>query len=112
MISISDDNLIDRKICSHTLAMFTSKKLTEYEFIQCLYINDRTFLFGTRRNLEKGMELIYHHLGRFGLEMHIGQGISTSNTKCIFFPPLSLLSTLAATCCSCYKNPMSLLPHT
>jgi hypothetical protein len=82
-----DDNLIDGKICSYTPTMFKLTKITAYEILQCLYIDDGAFPFGTRRDLEKGMELIYHHFGRFGLEMHIGQGTSMSKTECIFFPP-------------------------
>jgi hypothetical protein len=58
IIMASNDNLINGKICSHTLAMFTSKKLTAYEIMQCLYVNDGAFPFGTRMDLKKGMELI------------------------------------------------------
>jgi len=81
------DNMIDGKICSHTPTMFKSTKLTAYEILQCLYVDDGAFPFGTRGDLQKGMELIYRHFGRFGLEMHIGQGASTSKTECVFFPP-------------------------
>jgi hypothetical protein len=48
-----DDNLINGEICSHTLVIFTSKKLTMYEILQYLYIDDGGVLFGTRRDLEK-----------------------------------------------------------
>ncbi len=51
--------------------MFTSKKLTAYKILQCLYVDDGAFPFGTREDLKKGMELVYHKFGRFGLEMHI-----------------------------------------
>jgi hypothetical protein len=67
----SNNSLINGKICSHTLAMFTSKKLTAYKILQCLYVDDGAFPFGTREDLKKGMELVYHKFGRFGLEMHI-----------------------------------------
>ncbi len=67
-------NLSNGKICSHTPAMFRSKMLTAYEILQCLYIDDGAFPFGTREDLQQGMELIYHHFTRFGLEMHIGHG--------------------------------------
>jgi hypothetical protein len=83
----SNDNLINGKICSHTPAMFTSKTLTAYKILQCLYVKDNAFPFGTRDDLMKGMELIYYHFSRrFGMEMHIGQGTSQSKTECVFFP--------------------------
>jgi hypothetical protein len=102
IILASDDNLINGKICSHTPAMFTSKTLTAYEILQCLYVDDGAFLFGTRDDLMKGMELIYHHFSRFGIEMHIGRGTSQSKTECVFFPPLSSSNTC---------NPMLELPQ-
>ena len=67
--------------------MFASKKLTAYEILQCLYVDDGAFPFGTREDLKNSMELIYHHFGRFGLETHIGQEKSLSKTECVFFPP-------------------------
>ena len=87
VMTTSNDNMIKGKICSHTPAMFTSKTLTAYKILQCLYIDDSAFPFGSREDLKCGMELIFHHFGRFGLEMHIRQGASPSKTKCVFFPP-------------------------
>jgi hypothetical protein len=49
----SDDNLINGKICSHTLAMFTSKKLTAYKILQCLYIDDGVFRLAQERTSRK-----------------------------------------------------------
>ena len=49
--------------------MFTSMKLTAYDILQCLYVDDDdgAFPFGLRNNLKSGMELIFHHFARFGL---------------------------------------------
>ena len=44
----------------------SNKKLTAYEILQCLYVNDGAFPFGTREDLLRGMELIYHHFTQFG----------------------------------------------
>ena len=87
VITASDDNMINGKICSHTPAMFTLKTLTAYEILQCLYVNDGAFPFSSREDLKRGMELIFHHFARFGLEMLIGRGLSPSKTECVFFPP-------------------------
>ena len=67
--------------------MFRSKQLTAYGVLQCLYVDDGAFPFGTRDDLRRGMELIYYHFARFGLEMHIGRDTSESKTECVFFPP-------------------------
>jgi hypothetical protein len=96
VMTASKDNLINGKICSHTPAMSTLKTFTAYKILQCLYVADGAFLFGTREDLKKGMELVYHHFSRFGLEMHIGQGMSQSETECVFFPPLSSFNTHSA----------------
>jgi hypothetical protein len=84
-----NEHIAEGKICSHTPAMFKSKKLTAYEILQCLYVDDGAFSFGTREDLQRGMELIFPHFARFGLEMHIGRGASESKTECVFFPPFS-----------------------
>ena len=68
-------------------AFVESKTLTAYEILQCLYVDDGAFPFGSREDLKQGMELVFPHFGRFGLEMHIGRGASPSKTECVFFPP-------------------------
>ena len=88
VMTAKGNNMIDGKICSHTPTMFKSTKLTACKILQCLCVNDSAFPFNTRCDLQRGMELIYHHFGRFGLEMHIGRGALASKTECVFFPPL------------------------
>jgi hypothetical protein len=78
------------------------KKFTAYEILQCLYVDAGAFPFGTREDLQRGMELIYHHFVQFGLEMHIGRGTSESKTNCVPPPPqlfqrLERTSTAAST---------------
>ena len=87
VMTAADNHLADGQLCSHTPAMFASKKLTAYEILQCLYVDDGAFPFSTREYLINGMNLIYHHFGQFGLERHIGQGTSESKTECVFFSP-------------------------
>jgi hypothetical protein len=38
VMTAANENLADGKICSHTLAMFKSKKLTTYEILQCFML--------------------------------------------------------------------------
>ena len=85
VMTAADEHLAEGKICSHTPAMFRSKKLARYEILQCLYVGDGSFPFGTREDLQRGMELVYRHFARFGMEMHIGRGSLESKTECVFF---------------------------
>ena len=52
-----------------------------------LYVDNGAFVFGSRRDLEKGLLLIFSHFFRFGLEMHIGHVPKPYKTECVLFPP-------------------------
>lgn len=73
-------------IKSHTPDQYKSKHLTAFEIIQCLYVDDGAFIFSSRSEMSKGLELVYRHFARFGLEMHIGRDGVDSKTECVFFP--------------------------
>ena len=45
-----------------------------------LYVDDGAFTFEDRDQLTRGLNLIYQHFTRFGLEMHIGKGKKASKT--------------------------------
>jgi len=86
VMTAADEHLAEGKICSHTPAMFRSKKRSRNE-MQCLYVDNGAFPFGTREDLQQGMELVYRHFAQFGMEMHIGRGSSESKTECVFSRP-------------------------
>ena len=65
----------------------TFKEGTLYELFSILYVDDGAFTFEDRAQMEKGVELIFHHFTKFGLEMHIGREGKPSKTECVFFPP-------------------------
>jgi len=56
------EHLAHGKIGSHTPKMSKSKKRITYKILQCLYVDDSAFPFGTREDMQRGMELIHHHL--------------------------------------------------
>ena len=60
---------------------------TLLELFSVLYVDDCAFHFGDRAQLEQGVELIYSHFTKSGLEMHIGREGKISKTECIFSPP-------------------------
>jgi hypothetical protein len=93
VMTTNADTIEDGQICSHTQAMYKSKSLTMFEIFQCLYDDDGAFPFETREDMIQGMNLIYHHFARFGLEMHIGRNGKESKTECVFFPPPQFIVT-------------------
>ncbi|MCP4745472.1 MAG: hypothetical protein GY874_04910 [Desulfobacteraceae bacterium] len=58
-----------------------------FNILQILYIDDGAFIFNSRKDLIKGVNLINDMFKKFGLEMHIGRNGKASKTECIFFPP-------------------------
>ena len=89
----NSNNIKEGHVCSHTPAMYKLKSLTAYGIFQCLYVDDRAFPFEMQEDMIKGLNLIYHHFARFGLEMHIGRGGKESKTKCVFFPSPQFIAT-------------------
>jgi hypothetical protein len=77
----------DGKLRGHLPKDYLLQALTAVEILQCLYVDDGAFIFATRTNLTKGLNLIYKHFACLGLEMHIGRGNSPSKLECVFFPP-------------------------
>ena len=51
----------------------TFKGRTLFELFSVLYVDDGAFTFEDRAQMEKGVELIFSHFTKFGLEMHIGR---------------------------------------
>ena len=51
-----------------------------------LYVDDVSFDFETRKDMETGFNLVLKHFNRFGLQMHIGSKSQPSKTECVFFP--------------------------
>ena len=56
-----------------------------------LYVDGGAFTYEDRGQITRGLNLIYLHFTRFGLEMHVGKGKRASKTECIFFPPPGFL---------------------
>jgi len=65
-----------------------------YSILQCLYVDDGAFPFRTRDDLQRGIELIYHHFVRFGLEST--SDVAPRSQKLSAFSPLHLSSSNAS----------------
>ena len=73
--------------------MFASKKLTAYEILQCLYVDDGAFPFGTREDLKNGMELIPPLWQIWIGNAHWMRDITVQNQMCLLPPPHSSSNT-------------------
>ena len=83
-MTVSNNNISEGRIHSHTPAMFSSKTNSAYEILQYLFVDNGVFLFGTWSSMQEGMELIFI---RFGIEMHMGCEKTVCKTKHVFSPP-------------------------
>jgi exonuclease III len=54
--------------------------------IAILFADDGAFLFSSRLDMVIGANLLFKHLKRFGLQMHIGTDGKPSKTEAMFFP--------------------------
>ncbi len=63
------------------------KDVEPFEVSSSLFADDGAFLFGSREELQKGMDLIFRTFRRLGLICHVGRGGSKSKTKAMYFPP-------------------------
>jgi hypothetical protein len=64
----------------------------EFELYDIYFVDDGAFAFGEREILIQAAPIIYEHLAKFQLEMHVGTldkfGVEiASKTECVFFPP-------------------------
>ena len=57
-----------------------------FEIIQTLFVDDGAFVFESRNDLARGLELIQKVFAMFGLEMHTGKIRGKSKTECMFIP--------------------------
>ena len=58
-----------------------------FDLLQLLYVDDGTFLFNSREDLEKGSQHIYDTFRMLGLTMHIGTNGATSKSEAMFVSP-------------------------
>ncbi len=58
-------------LCGHLPKEDLLRTLTVLELLQCLYVDDDALIFASPADLTRGLELVYKHFGRLGLEMHI-----------------------------------------
>ena len=71
----------------------TFSKGTLLELFKVLYVDYGALPFEDWDQLTKGVQSIYDHFKRFGLEMHIGRGAKPSKTECVFFCRRDYLNT-------------------
>ena len=77
------------KLIGHKKKSFQQGTLCD--LLCVLYVDNGAFLFEDRDQLTRGLNLIYQHFIRFGLEMHVDKGKKAPKTKCVFFSPPELM---------------------
>jgi hypothetical protein len=65
----------------------TTTKGTGFKMFLSLYVDDSSFIFETKEDMQKGASILYHHMKRVGLRMHIGRDGGKSKTEALYFPP-------------------------
>ena len=58
----------------------------EFEFFASLFADDCAVLFESHEDMVIGMDYMYQHFLKFGLEIHLGRGTAKSKTEAMFFP--------------------------
>ena len=59
---------------------------TSFEFFASLFADDCAVLFESHSDMVIGMDYMYKHFLKFGLEIHLGRGTAKSKTEAMFFP--------------------------
>ena len=57
-----------------------------FELFASLFADDCAVLFNSHEDMVKGMDYMYRHFLKFGLEIHLGRGTAKSKTEAMFFP--------------------------
>ena len=59
----------------------------KFDLFNLLYVDDGTFLFNLREELEKGAQMISNTFKLLGLTMHVGTGESKSKSEAMYISP-------------------------
>ena len=79
------------KLTGHNKKSFEQGTLLALFYV--LYVDDGEFTFEDRDQLTRGLNLIYQHFTRFGLEMHVGKVKKASKNRMRLLSSLSILQT-------------------
>jgi hypothetical protein len=58
-----------------------------FDLFLSLYVDDGSFFFETKQDMAKGTMILFHHMQRFRLLMHIGKDEKKVKTKALSTPP-------------------------
>ena len=57
-----------------------------FDVLQILYLDDGAFIFTTRKDAERGADLIAEQFKKFGMEMHVGVDGKAAKTEALYVP--------------------------
>jgi len=84
------------QLISHPTSKSYLRASDIFEIIQTLFVDDVAFIFESREDLTKGLEILRKIFDFFGLEMHLGKGNKASKTECVYFPEPAFFKPPAA----------------
>ena len=87
------DNLQKGQLISHPTSKSYLRVSDIFKIIQTLFVDDGAFIFESREDLTKGLEILKKVFDYFGLEMHLGKGNKASKTECVYFPEPAFFKT-------------------
>ena len=87
-VRLAQDSPNDRvgQILRHKLDRTGLNKGIIFKILQILYLDDGAFVFESRNDLIKGVNVINSLFKRIGMEMHVGKNGKDLKTECIWFP--------------------------
>jgi hypothetical protein len=103
---LSDNALLNAQLTGHSTKL-TSDSIP-FEIINILYLDNGSFIFITRNDMVKGINIINDTFRDLGLEMHIGSGPTKSKTELMYFPTSSFFNHTASLLPSSNPNTTSL----
>ena len=74
------------QILGHKLDRSGYKEGIVFKSMQILYLDDGAFIFNSRNDLIKGVNIINLLFKQIGMEMHVGKNEKVSKIECIWFP--------------------------
>ena len=86
VIRLHADAVVNFKLGKEEVEVKNRREATSFEFFASLFADDCAVLFESHKDMVIGMDYMYQHFLKFGLEIHLGRGTVKSKTEAMFFP--------------------------
>jgi hypothetical protein len=83
--NLSNASLMKAQLTGHSIKQ-AARDSSFVDVFNILYLDDGSFLFASRDDMIKGLEIINNTFAQLGLEMHVGSDGKKSKTEAMYFP--------------------------